>query len=197
MSETVRRDAPGHLVGGGAGGFVLAGSAAALVSIVAVPGPAGWLGAALAVLAAAIAAIDRRSFVIPDPLNLAGLVLGLGHAAVTSGDGAIMPAVADAALRAAVSAAVFGLLWASYRRLRGRDGLGLGDVKLAAVAGAWLDWSIIPIAVEIAALAALTMHAVRVHGRGRKLRGRARLPFGLSLAPAIWIGWLIEQALLG
>lgn len=197
MSETVRRDAPGHLVGDGAGGFALAGAAAALVSVVAVPGPAGWLGAALAALATAIAAVDRRSFVIPDPLNAAGLVLGLVHAAVTSGADGIMAAVADAALRAGVSAAVFGLLWVSYRRLRGRDGLGLGDVKLAAVAGAWLDWSFIPVAVEMAAVAALALHAVRVHGRGRRLRARARLPFGLSLAPAIWIAWLIEQALFG
>ncbi|MFD2183669.1 prepilin peptidase [Rhodoplanes azumiensis] len=197
MSVIVRRGAAGHGVVSAAGWFALAGSAAALVSIAVVPGPAGWLGGALAGVATAIAAVDRRSFVIPDPLTAAGLILGLVHAAVTSGDGAIVAAVADAAMRAGVSAAVFGLLWAVYRWLRGRDGLGLGDVKLAAVAGAWLGWPIIPVAVEIAALAALTMHAVRVHGRGRRLRARARLPFGQSLAPAIWIGWLIEQALLG
>ena len=55
-----------------------------------------------------------------------------------------------------MAAAFFGL-WALYRRLRGREGIGLGDVKLAGVAGVWLDWPTIPVAVEIAALAALAV----------------------------------------
>ena len=32
------------------------------------------------------------------------------------------------------------LLMIGYRRWRGRDGLGLGDIKLAGVAGAWLGF---------------------------------------------------------
>ena len=35
-----------------------------------------------------------------------------------------------------------------YAQVRGRQGLGLGDVKLALVAGAWLDWMMIPIAID-------------------------------------------------
>ena len=46
-------------------------------------------------------------------------------------------------------------LMAGYRALRGRDGLGLGDVKLAAVAGAWLGLPVLFAAIELAALAAI------------------------------------------
>ena len=59
-----------------------------------------------------------------------------------------------------------GALWflflglqTGYRWLRNREGLGSGDVKLAGVAGAWLGWSTIPIAIEVAALAALGGYA--------------------------------------
>ena len=83
-------------------------------------------------------------------VSLAALALGLVHAAIAQPDG-IGEALAIAALRGAVTAAAFFGLWALYRRLRGREGIGLGDVKLAGVAGAWLDWPSIPIAVEIAA----------------------------------------------
>jgi leader peptidase (prepilin peptidase)/N-methyltransferase len=83
-----------------------------------------------------------------------------------------------------------------YHRLRGRQGIGLGDVKLAGVAGVWLDWPIIPIAIEIAALAGLGTILVRHIWLHRPLSRTSRLPFGLFLAPAIWAGWLLERMML-
>jgi leader peptidase (prepilin peptidase)/N-methyltransferase len=95
-----------------------------------------------------------------------------------------------------VSALALLSLRTVYRRLRDREGIGLGDVKLAGVAGAWLDWAMIPIALEIAAVTAIAVYLVRYHYRRRSLAATTRLPFGLFLAPAIWICWLLETALL-
>jgi leader peptidase (prepilin peptidase)/N-methyltransferase len=104
-------------------------------------------------------------------------------------------ALASAALRGAVLAVAFLGLRVLYRRIRGRDGIGLGDVKLAGVAGVWLDWWVLPVAIEIAALAALAVYAMRfLHGR-TSVRSMTKLPFGLFFAPAIWLGWLLESAL--
>jgi leader peptidase (prepilin peptidase)/N-methyltransferase len=80
--------------------------------------------------------------------------------------------------------------------VRGREGLGMGDVKLAGVAGAWLDWFAILIAVELAVLAALGVHLVRLAIRRRPLRAAGALPFGLYLAPAIWVAWLVQTVWL-
>jgi leader peptidase (prepilin peptidase) / N-methyltransferase len=78
-------------------------------------------------------------------------------------------------------------------RWRGREGLGLGDVKLAAVAGVWLDWPAIPVAIEIAALTALAVYATgHILGR-RRIHAATRLPFGLFLAPAVWLAWLLQS----
>ena len=58
-----------------------------------------------------------------------------------------------------------------YRRWRGRDGLGLGDVKLAAVAGAWLSFVTIFAVVELATLSALGAYLLSGYLRKRPLRG--------------------------
>jgi leader peptidase (prepilin peptidase)/N-methyltransferase len=165
------------------------------VSIKAAPGPAGYLGAVLALLMLAIAVIDARWFIIPDQLSAAGFALGLINAAVIAPQ-EMWEAVGIALARGAVLALLFYALRALYRRLRGRQGIGLGDVKLAAVAGAWLDWQTMPIAVEIAALAALGVIAIRYYASGRPLDTALKFPFGLFLAPSIWACWLLEAMLL-
>lgn len=96
------------------------------------------------------------------------------------------------ALRAILLSLAFLGLRHVYHMLRQRDGLGLGDVKLAAVAGAWLHWQTIPIVIEIAALAALAAYAAHRYLAGRPFQATHRLPFGLFLAPAIWLGWLLD-----
>jgi leader peptidase (prepilin peptidase) / N-methyltransferase len=174
--------------------IVIAAIATAAASMIAVPGARGVAGAGLACLMIAIAAVDARRFIIPDELTAAAVALGLADAAIRHPDG-IGEALAVAVLRAGIVAAAFFGLWALYRRLRGREGIGLGDVKLAGVAGAWLDWPSIPVAVEIAALAALAVCLVRWLALGRAISATTRLPFGAFLAPAIWIAWLGETML--
>jgi leader peptidase (prepilin peptidase) / N-methyltransferase len=169
--------------------------AACAASLIAAPGLPGYLGAALALIAMAIAVIDARYFVIPNELSAAAFALALVNAAVTA-PFAMWEAIAIALLRAAVMALLFLGLREIYRRLRGRDGIGLGDVKLAGVAGAWLDWLTLPIAIEIAALAAIAVFGLRHYAKARAFDPALKFPFGLFLAPSIWLGWLIEATLL-
>ena len=116
--------------------------AACVASVVAAPGRPGYLGAGLALIAIAIAVIDARWFIIPNDLSAAGFALALVNAASGAPD-AIWEAIGIAVLRGGVLALLFLGLREVYRRFRGRDGIGLGDVKLAGVAGAWLDWTTI------------------------------------------------------
>ncbi|HTT47477.1 MAG TPA: A24 family peptidase [Pseudolabrys sp.] len=173
-----------------------AGLAAAAASVWAAPGIGGALGAVLALLMLAIAVIDYRSFIIPDELTAAALALALVYVAVTTA-APIVDSVAAAALRGVLCMLFFLGLRVLYRRLRGREGLGLGDVKLAFVAGAWLDWTMIPVAIEIAALAALGAYGTWRFFGGRSVTATSRLPFGLFFAPAIWLAWLAGALLFG
>jgi leader peptidase (prepilin peptidase)/N-methyltransferase len=169
--------------------------AAIVVSIAVAPGSFGYFGAGLAFIMLAIAVVDGRSFIIPDGLNAAAFVLALAYAAAQEPD-AVWRSVALATVRGTTLGLIFLTLYGLYIWLRGREGIGLGDVKLAGVAGAWLDWTIIPIAVQIAALAALAVYLLRQFALRRPMSATARLPFGLFFAPAIWAGWVLEMWLV-
>jgi leader peptidase (prepilin peptidase) / N-methyltransferase len=159
-------------------------------SVLAAPGLAGLLGAGLGVLMMTIAVVDARHFIIPNALTLAAF----GIAVVNSGMQQQWEGVLMALLRAAVVALGFLIVRAGYQWLRGRQGIGLGDVKLAGVAGAWLGWTVLPIAIDIAAIAALAVYALRRLVGGRAVRRFTRVPFGLFFAPAIWLCWVLQTA---
>ena len=179
-------------------GFLMRGNAllffplAALgigISFAASPDLRGASGAVLALLMLAIAISDAREFIIPDKFSAAAFVFGVAFSAAFS-DGAAVEAILMSLLRALTTAAPFFALLLIYEWWRGRPGLGLGDVKLAAVAGAWLDWLTIVAAVEVAALAALLGYGIWRFVLRRPIDNTSPLPFGLFLAPAIWVGWL-------
>jgi leader peptidase (prepilin peptidase) / N-methyltransferase len=167
----------------------------ALASLASVPGSIGWLGVGLAELMLAIAIIDWRHFLIPDRLSAAAFVLGLAHAWWQDPQDLVV-ALATALARGAVLAIAFWALRFCYRHIRGREGLGFGDVKLAGVAGVWLGWPMLPLVVELAAVAALMFYGLRQVIQKKELSATSRLPFGTFLAMAIWLTWVFENMTL-
>jgi leader peptidase (prepilin peptidase)/N-methyltransferase len=167
------------------------GTGVLLVSFAVSPGVEGLLGGALGLLMLGVVAADARRFVIPNALSGGAFALGVVHAFVASPDSGLEGAL-TALSHAALAAGLLLLVGLAYRRLRGREGLGLGDVKLAGVAGAWLSLPMLPITIEIAAIAALAAYVFRQRKRMRVLRPAARVAFGAYFAPAIWLGWVLD-----
>lgn len=176
--------------------FGLPGIAAGIASIWLVPGSGGWLGAVLASLMLMIAAADFRHLIIPDELTIAALALAILNAALED-TSSIVEAVAAAVLRGLATMLLFLALRTIYRWLRHREGIGLGDVKLGFVAGAWLDWPLIPLSIEVAALVALAAYVTRQSMTKQPYDAAVRLPFGLFFAPSIWLCWLIGAVTSG
>jgi leader peptidase (prepilin peptidase) / N-methyltransferase len=193
MGPSCVRDA-GTPVRGNVLVIVLIGALAVGLSFAASPDWRGAFGAALALLMLAIALSDFRHFIVPDVLSASAFVLGLIFAALFD-DAPLAETILTCLLRAAAAALPLLALMLFYEWWRGRPGLGLGDVKLAAVAGAWLDWFTIVGVIEAAALAALAAYVVWRYVLHRPIVATTPLPFGLFLAPAIWAGWLAEAAL--
>jgi leader peptidase (prepilin peptidase)/N-methyltransferase len=172
--------------------MVAVGFFGSCASLFAAPSPLGVAGVALALIMLAIAVVDWRFFIIPDELTLLAAAIGIIDLLLERASE--MPAqILDALVRAATIASIFFAFRFIYRRLRGYEGMGLGDVKLAGVAGIWLDWSSLPIAVEFAALGALGFVVSQHIRTGNALNPSAKLPFGAFFAPAIWCCWLFAQ----
>ncbi|HEY4078746.1 MAG TPA: A24 family peptidase [Rhizomicrobium sp.] len=137
------------------------------------------LGWALLVLAS----IDLRVHRLPDILTLPLIVLGF-LMAVRLPD----VSLTDRLIGAAAGYGAFAGLAYLYRSLRGRDGLGLGDAKLAAAAGAWLGWQALPTFVLLACAGGFVWITIRLLRSGAGLH--TPLPFGVPLAGAFWLMWL-------
>ena len=174
--------------------IILIGALGTGLSFAASPDLRGAFGAALAMLMLAIAVSDIRHLIVPDALSASTFILGLIFAFLFE-DATLTEAVLMGLLRAAAAALPLLALMLVYEWWRGRPGLGLGDVKLMAAAGAWLDWFTIVAVIEAAALAALAAYGVWRYVLRRPITATTPLPFGLFLAPAIWAGWLAEAAL--
>jgi leader peptidase (prepilin peptidase) / N-methyltransferase len=136
------------------------------------------------------AAIDQRHFLLPDVLTMPLIPAGLAVAWAI--DPALLVPHAVGALAGFVALAAIAVL---YRRLRRREGLGLGDAKLLAAAGAWLGWQALPGLVVVAALCALGVALARAL-TGDRMSATTRIAFGGYLALAFWLVWLLGPPIL-
>lgn len=95
---------------------------------------AGFLLTTNAIVATAVlaaAAIDLEHMILPNELTLGAAVLCLASSPLRSIG--LIGSVAGAAVGLMVSYLPFLL----YKKIRGQSGMGLGDAKLAVMAGAW------------------------------------------------------------
>ena len=148
------------------------------------PGGRFWPSCLLGWTLVALAVIDWRHFILPDILTLPLIPVGLALAALAAPD-----QLADHVIGTLAGFAAFVLIAAAYRRLRGHEGLGMGDAKLVAAAGAWVTWNGLASVVLIACVAALAVTAGKSRP-GRLPSATERLPVGTYLCLGFWLVWL-------
>jgi len=190
-SELQLRPNPALYLGGG---FLIA-----LISAVALPWTSAVASTTLGTLMIAGADVDARTLLLPDRITIGALLLGLAFAPVLDPPEPWY-AFGTAMGRAAGVAFVLAVVRWGYARIRSEEGLGLGDVKLAAVGGAWLALAAIPLWLGLASTAALVA-VVLARLRSQAIDRTTRVPFGAFLCPALWLVFflnaLMDNILLG
>lgn len=144
--------------------------------------------AILGVILAYLTSSDIADLTLPDAatgcLAMLGLIF-LASSAPHSLIGHIMGAVVAG-----------GILWAiaaGYFRLRGRDGLGLGDVKLFAAGALWVGPWLLPQVLLIASGAGLIFAMAR--GGFMPIKKQDPIPFGPFICLALWLTWHMGEHL--
>ena len=164
--------------------LVEAATAGLFLAALQVYGPTPLLAVRLALVCALVAlfVIDWCHQILPDAITLPGVVVGFAASLF------LPPGWMSSLLGLAVGGLFPFLVAEAYFRLRGREGMGMGDFKMLAMVGAFLGWPLVWIVLILSCLLGIVV------GGGALLvtrRGLAtRLPFGTFIAVASLVGVL-------
>jgi leader peptidase (prepilin peptidase)/N-methyltransferase len=141
---------------------------------------------------------DLRERLLPDVVNYTGFALGLlfsffveptdgtarwlGNRMFEFAPPAPVLSFVDALLGAAVGSALLWLVSEAYFRLRGREGMGLGDVKMMLLVGAFLGVKRTLLTILLGSLLGSVLGLVFILIRGKE--SNYELPFGTFLGVA-------------
>ena len=132
--------------------------------------------------------IDLEHQILPDAITLPGVVLGLAASFL------LPPGWQSSLIGLAVGGLFPFLVAEAYFRLRGREGMGMGDFKMLAMVGAVLGWPLVWIVLILSCLLGIVI------GGGALLvtrRGLAtRIPFGTFIAVAAGVAVLAGDPML-
>jgi leader peptidase (prepilin peptidase)/N-methyltransferase len=128
--------------------------------------------------------VQRLPDVITLPGTAAGVLIGVF----------VMPGFVSSVAGAALGAGVLLFVRWGWKRLRGVDGMGLGDVKMLAMIGAFLGWRQVGVVLFLASLAGAIV-GLTLAASGRRSM-QTRLPFGTFLALAAFAASVVGERLL-
>jgi leader peptidase (prepilin peptidase)/N-methyltransferase len=131
---------------------------------------------------------DLETQRLPDAFTLPGVAVGILFSIW------LPPGPIDSVLGAAVGAGILLALRWLWERLRGVEAMGLGDVKMLAMIGAFLGWRQVFVVLFLATLSGAVVGVALSAAKGRSLQ--VKLPFGTFLAVAAYVGSLVGVPLL-
>jgi leader peptidase (prepilin peptidase)/N-methyltransferase len=132
--------------------------------------------------------IDLRHRILPNVITVPGIIAGLAFSAF------LPPGWAAAVIGVVVGGGGLFAIAEAYYRLRGVEGLGMGDVKMLAMIGAFLGWQLTLVTLMLASFAgSIAGVALMTFGR----RGlQTALPFGTFLAVGALVAAVYGDAIL-
>jgi len=138
-------------------------------------GLGGWIAALFLAALLALAVIDLEHMILPDVITLPGVALGvLVQPWIPNGH------FAHSLIGALAGAGALILLINTWYWIREEESMGLGDVNMMAMLGAFLGWQNGIVALALAtASGALIGIAMMIFGRAG---WKSKIPFGVFLA---------------
>ncbi len=133
--------------------------------------------------------IDYHHQILPDEITLSGLVLALPYTFFRDD-----LSLTQALLGAGVGAGFLLLVYGIYYLLRKKEGLGLGDVTMMLMVGAFLGWKQTLLTLILASIGGAIVGVFFIIFKKKDLQHA--LPFGTFLAPAAFVALLYGQPII-
>ena len=134
-----------------------------------------------------ITAIDIKHKRIPDIIILPGIVFGLAA-------GSYLVGLKDSSTGLLVGGGTFLLTSEVYYRVRGRVGMGGGDIKFIAAVGALLGWQQVVLVIFLSALAGSLVGLVGL--ATKKINVMSQIPFGPFLAGGTLVAYFSGERIV-
>lgn len=153
-------------------------------------GPSALLVSRLVLGCALIAlfAIDLEHHLLPNAITLPGIVVGFLFSLVTE------PGWMASLIGIAVGGGVLFAIAEAYYRVRHEEGLGMGDVKMLAMVGAFIGWKLTLLTLMMASFSGTIIGVFLIISR----RGGMKyaLPFGTFLALGAAVAATVGSSIL-
>ena len=129
--------------------------------------------------------IDLKHFIIPNVLTFPLMFIGFLKSFDPNLNQTIFPNYINSLIGGLFGYSIIWLIIFFYKKVRKKEGMGLGDAKLMAVIGFWFGWISIPFTIFISSTVALIIVIPSLINQSRKMS--SEIPFG----PYIIIGCIL------
>ena len=118
--------------------------------------------------------IDLQHRILPNVITVPGTVLGVILSLF------LPPGIVAALVGVLIGGGLLYGIGEAYYRVRGVEGMGMGDVKMLAMIGAFLGWQLVLVTIIVASFGGAVFGALMLATRRGTMQ--AALPFGTFLA---------------
>ena len=129
--------------------------------------------------------IDLKHLIIPNSLTFSLMFLGFIKSFDPNLDKTIFPNYINSLIGGIFGYSIIWLIVFVYKKIRKKEGMGLGDAKLLGAIGFWFGWVSIPFTIFLSSVAALIFVIPSIINKSRNMA--SQIPFG----PYIIVGCII------
>ena len=134
--------------------------------------------------------IDLKHYIIPDVLTFPMMALGF-FKSFDPNLSPIFPNYINSLLGGIIGYGIIWLLIIFYKKIRNKEGMGLGDAKLLAVIGFWFGWISIPFVIFLSSVIPLIIVIPDLLKKSKKLT--SEIPFGPYIITGTFIYLLFQN----
>ena len=134
--------------------------------------------------------IDMKHFIIPNELTFTLMIIGFLKSFDPYLNQYLFPNYLDSLIGGVIGYSIIWFIIFAYKKLRNKEGMGLGDAKLLSAIGFWFGWISIPFILFFSSFVALTFAIPSLINRSRTMA--SKIPFG----PYLVLGCVLYLLLL-